>query len=109
MAENANGSWNLRIPPESIHTASGKVGEIVNQIVKTYNAINQEIGVTLQAWSGIAQDRHVAIFNEDAEMYNDYIDDMQYEAFRLFVVSDAYAKTEQKNVERGSVLRTDIF
>ena len=109
MAENANASWNLKIPPESIHTASGKIEEIVTQIMQTYNAINQEIGVTLQSWSGIAQDRHVALFNEDAELYNEYIDDMQYEAFRLFIVSDAYAKTEQKNTERSGLLRTDIF
>ena len=109
MAENTNAYWNLKISPESIHTASGQIDEIVAKIVKTYEAINEEIGVTLQSWSGIAQDRHVEIFNKDAEAYNDYIDDMQYEAFRLFIVSDAYKKAEVKNTERGKLLKTDIF
>lgn len=109
MADNTNAAWNLKIPPESIKAASVQVDEIVNKILETYTAINEEIGVTLQSWSGIAQDRHVEIFNQDAELYNDYIDDMQYEAFRLFIVSDGYAKAEQKNTERGNLLRTDIF
>ena len=84
MAENTNTIWNLMISPESIHTASGQIDEIVSTIMNTYNAINEEIGVILQSWSGIAQDRHVKMFNEDAVVYNKYIDDMQYEAFRLF-------------------------
>ncbi len=49
------------------------------------------------------------MFNEDAVVYNNYIDDMQYEAFRLFIVSEGYQKAEVKNTERGNVLRTDIF
>ncbi len=80
MAENTNTIWNLMISPESIHTASGQIDEIVSTIMNTYNAINEEIGVILQSWSGIAQDRHVKMFNEDAVVYNNYIDDMQYEA-----------------------------
>lgn len=109
MAEKTNAAWNLMISPESINTASGQIDEIVTTIMNTYNAINEEIGVTLQSWSGLAQDRHVTMFNADAEMYNNYIDDMQYEAFRLFIVSDGYKNAEVKNTERGSVLRTDIF
>lgn len=109
MAENTNAAWNLMISPESIHTASGQIDEIVSTIMNTYNAINEEIGVILQSWSGIAQDRHVKMFNEDAVVYNNYIDDMQYEAFRLFIVSEGYQKAEVKNTERGNVLRTDIF
>ena len=109
MAENTNAQWNLMISPESISTASGQIDEIVAAIQNTYKAINDEIGVTLQSWSGIAQDRHVEIFNRDAELYNDYIDDMQYEAFRLHIVSDGYKKSELSNTERSGVLRTDIF
>ncbi len=70
MAENTNTIWNLMISPESIHTASGQIDEIVSTIMNTYNAINEEIGVILQSWSGIAQDRHVKMFNEDAVVYN---------------------------------------
>ena len=70
MAENTNTMWNLMISPESIHTASGQIDEIVSTIMNTYNAINEEIGVILQSWSGIAQDRHVKMFNEDAVVYN---------------------------------------
>ena len=65
MAENTNTIWNLMISPESIHTASGQIDEIVSTIMNTYNAINEEIGVILQSWSGIAQDRHVKMFNEE--------------------------------------------
>ena len=109
MAEETNALWNMKIPPESISKASGEIDEIVLAIENAYNAINEEMGVILQSWSGIAHDRHVELYNKDAELYNDYIDDMQYEAFRLFIVSEGYQKAEMKNRERGEVLRTDIF
>lgn len=113
MAENENkaGSelWNLTIPPETIASEAREVEAIVGEIVKTYNAINDEIGVILHNWQGLAHDKHVEIFNKDATLYNSYMAEVQYDAFRLFVVSDAYAAVEQRNVERSGKLSSRIF
>ena len=101
--------WNLTIPPEEISRAAKQVGEIVNEIVKNYTAINDEVGVILHNWQGVAHDKHVSLFNESATLYNNYMSDVQYDAFRLFRVSDAYAAVEQRNVERSGKLSGKIF
>lgn len=115
MAENNNtggggySQWDMRISPDSIRSAASEIDVIVQDIHKTYMAINDEIGVTLQNWTGQAQDQHVKMFNQDAELYNDYMDDMQYNACRLSLAGEAYAKTETKNSETGSALNDNIF
>lgn len=103
------GLWNLTIPPEEISRASKQVGEIMNEIVKNYNAINDEVGIILHNWQGLAHDKHVELFNDSAALYNEYMTDAQYDAFRLFLVSDAYAAVEQRNVERSGKLSGGIF
>lgn len=114
MAENAEkGSagteYNLDISPDSIKAAAVSVDSIVTQIKQTYSAINQQIGVVLNAWMGPAADLHVKLYNEDAELYNAYENDISWEAVRLSMVGDSYEKVEQSNTEKSGVLSGDIF
>ncbi|MBR2996781.1 MAG: hypothetical protein IKF45_08715 [Lachnospiraceae bacterium] len=113
MADNekttSDALWNLNIPPEEISNAAKQVDEIMGEIIKNYTAINDEVGVILHNWQGLAHDKHVDLFNEDAALYNEYIEEAKYDAFRMFVVSDAYSAVEQRNVERSGRLSSDIF
>ena len=108
-ASGGRADWNVAVSTDKLTAASTQMDEIINQIDNAKKGIESESEVIKQNWIGLAAEKFSALKNANEELFNDYMDDLLYESFRLKMVSEGYLKREGENLGTAQKLRSSIF